>query len=530
MFNWIVRKLNFLKLTSHGENGGYNASVNNQELLSTTVDTNLKRIKGIFSGTDDVVFRRFQIGFEEPVRAFIVFIDGMVEKTAIRENIMKPLMEARYLPETGEKIARRNISGLIREHLITIGELEEVTILQEVIDAVLSGNTALIIDGSPAALIADSRGWASRSVEEPDTEAVVRGPREGFVETLRTNTAMIRRKIKNENLKFEIMKVGRQTKTDVCVVYIKDIADDKIVGEVKRRLSSIDTDSILESGYLEEFIEDAPYSFLPTVGNCEKPDIAAAKLLEGRVAIITDGTPFVLTVPYLFVEAFQISEDYYSRPYYATIVRWLRFIAYFFSVMAPAIYVALTTYHQEMLPTPLLITMVAAREGTPFPAVVEALGMGVVYEILREAGVRLPRPVGQAISIVGALVIGEAAVSAGLVGAPVVIVVAITAISAFVVPSIADAAAVMRLIYTILAGVLGQFGIMLGIAGILTHMVSLRSFGAPYLSPVAPTNAAGLKDVFGRAPWWSMFTRPRVIGWRNPVRQKSGLMPEPPEK
>ena len=283
----------------------------------------------------------------------------------------------------------------------------------------------------------------------------------------------------------------------------------------------------LRSGYIE-YIEDNPLSFLPTVGNSEKPDLVAAKMLEGRVAILTDGTPFVLTVPYLFIEAFQSTEDYYSRPYYASILRLLRFTAFFISEFAPAFYVALTTYHQEMIPPALLISMAAAKEGTPFPAFVEAMIMGVIYEILKEAGVRL-RGRWTGCGIVGALVIGESAVSAGLIGAPMVIVVAITAISAFVVSSISDTVSIMRLLYVILAGALGLFGIMIGIAGFLTHLVSLRSFGVPYLSPLAPTTMQDMKDVFVRAPWWTMFTRPRVIGWKNPVRQKFRLMPEAPD-
>jgi len=260
-------------------------------------------------------------------------------------------------------------------------------------------------------------------VEEPDTEAVVRGPREGFTENLKTNTALLRRKIKNPNLRFELIKLGNQTNTNVCITYIKGICNEKFVTEARKRLKHIKTDSILESGYIEAFIEDAPYSPFATVANSEKPDVTAAKILEGRLAVLVDGTPIALTVPYLFMEGFQSSEDYYSRPYYVTLVRWIRFLAFFITVYLPSLYVAATTFHQELIPTPLLVTMIAAKEGTPFPAFVEALLMGLIFEILREAGVRMPRPIGQAVSIVGALVIGEASVSAGLIGAPMVIIV-----------------------------------------------------------------------------------------------------------
>ena len=497
--------------------------------MSNNLQVNLEKMKEIFANASDVVIRPFQIGSHERVKAFIVYVDGLIDKEVVQIGLMKPLMIDMRLAITNDTFNRNTAFDIIKERVLSISEVKEAHYLQDTVDAILSGDTALFLDGSSAALIASLRGWEARSITQPDTEVVVRGPREGFTETLRTCTAQLRRRIKNPNLKFETMKIGRQTKTDVVIAYIKGIVDDKIVEEVKRRLSRIDTDSILESGYIEEYIEDSPLSFLPTVGNSEKPDLVAAKMLEGRVAILTDGTPFVLTVPYLFIEAFQSTEDYYSRPYYASILRLLRFTALFISEFAPALYVALTTYHQEMIPPALLVSMAAAKEGTPFPAFVEAMIMGIIYEILKEAGVRLPRPVGQAVSIVGALVIGESAVSAGLIGAPMVIVVAITAISSFVVSSISDTLSIMRLLYVILAGFLGLFGIMIGIAGFLTHMVSLRSFGIPYLSPVAPITMKDMKDVFVRAPWWAMFTRPRVIGWKNPVRQKYRLIPEPPD-
>lgn len=497
--------------------------------LSKDLKVNLNSIKAVFENCSDIVIREFKIGIEQQVEAFLVMVDGLVDKIAVNESLLKSLMLDARIAQPNRDINKNNAYMFVKECALSIASVKESGTLEDAVDAVLSGDTALFIDGSDTALIAAIRGWETRGVDEPDTEAVVRGPREGFVETLRVNTALLRRKIKNPNLKFEAMKIGKQTKTDVCVAYIKGIANDKIVREVKRRLEKIETDSILESGYIESFIEDAPLSLFPTVGNTEKPDIAGAKMLEGRVAILVDGTPFVLTVPYLFVEAFQSSEDYYSRPFYATFIRWLRWLAFFLSAFLPAMYVAVTTFHQELLPPALLVTIAAAEEGTPFPAFVEVFMMQVIYEILREGGVRLPRPIGQAVSIVGALVIGEAAVSAGLIGAPMVVVVALTAISSFVVPALSDVGALSRFLLLIMAGISGQFGIMLGTAGILTHLCSLRSFGVPYTSPIAPATFSDMKDVFIRAPWWAMFTRPRVLGVKNPVRQKFGQMPKPPE-
>lgn len=499
------------------------------QLFSTSLEANLQQIRQVFSDCSDIIIREFSIGLDQQVKAFVVFVDGLVDMSLLQQNLLKPLMVESLLNQPHQRINRVNILKLIENSTLTMAHLKEVRSMEQAVQGVLSGDTAVFVDGYNVAMLAGARGWQSRGVEEPGTEAVVRGPREGFVETLSVNTALLRRKIKNPNLKIETMSIGWQTHTDVAIAYLKGVANNKIVEEVKRRLKSIDTDAILESGYIEAFIEDAPFSPFATVGNSEKPDPVAAKLLEGRVAVLVDGTPFVLTVPYLFIESFQVSEDYYSRPYYSTLVRWIRFLAFFLTVATPAVYVALSTHNQEVIPTPLLLTMAAAREGTPFPALLEALGMGAIYEIIREAGVRLPRPVGQAVSIVGALVIGETAVGAGIIGAPMVIVIALTAIAGFVVSAQSDSAALLRLSLVILAGALGQYGLMLGIAGLLVHLCSLRSFGIPYLSPLAPLTTRDLKDVLVRAPLWAMFLRPRTIGWKNPVRQKFSLKPENPD-
>jgi len=491
--------------------------------ISQDLSENLKAIQKIFEKASDVIIREFKIGTEQQVSAIAVLIVGLVNEESVNDNLIKPLMSLR------QNMSKESAVKVVKESALSVTSIEEVQTLEDVVTGILAGDTALFIEGADSALLASIRGWEARGVDEPKTESVVRGPREGFVESLSTNTALLRRKIKNSNLKLEKMTVGKQTKTEICIVYIDGIANEKIVQEVKDRITRIETDSILESGYIETFIEDAPYSLFPTVGNSEKPDIVSAKLLEGRIAVLTDGTPFVLTVPYLFIEAFQNSEDYYSRPYLATCIRWLRWLAFFISTFLPSLYVAITTYHQELLPTSLLTSIASAQEGIPFPTIVEALLMQVAYEILREAGLRLPKAVGQAVSIVGALVIGDAAVSAGLVGAPMVVVVALTGISSFVVPGLTDVTTVTRFVLLILAGFAGMYGVMLGFSGFLTHQLSLRSFGVPYMSPLVPLNVADLKDVLVRVPWWAMTTRPARIG-KNLTRQKKSLIPQPPKE
>ncbi|MDR3541332.1 MAG: spore germination protein [Desulfosporosinus sp.] len=499
------------------------SSTNDQTLLSQDLKENLKAINSIFDNTSDLIIREFIIGTELHVKAFAVMIAGLINEESVNENLIRPLMSL------NRDISLESVLKVVKDSALFVASIQEKQKLDDLVTGILSGDTALFIEGTDSALLASIRGWEARGVDEPKTESVVRGPREGFVESLGTNTALLRRRIKNSHLKFEKMTLGKQTKTEICIAYIDGIANEKIVQEVKDRLTRIKTDSILESGYIEGFIEDAPYSLFPTVGNSEKPDIVSAKLLEGRIAVLTDGTPFVLTVPYLFIEAFQNSEDYYSRPYLATCIRWLRWLAFFISTFLPALYVAITTYHPELLPTSLLISIATASEGSPFPIIVEALLMQVAYEILREAGLRLPKAVGQAVSIVGALVIGDAAVSAGLVGAPMVVVVALTGISSFVVPALTDVTTVTRFVLLILSGFAGMYGVMLGFAGFLTHQISLRSFGVPYMSPLAPLSPSGLKDVFIRAPWWAMTFRPRLIG-KNPTRQKKSLIPLPPNE
>ena len=348
---------------------------------------------------------------------------------------------------------------------------------------------------------------------------MVRGPREGFTENLRTNTAMLRRKIRNSSLKIHSLEIGRRTRTRVDILYLEGITNPTLVEEIKRRLEKIDTDELLTAGYLEQYIEDAPFSAFQTIWSSEKPDAIAGKLLEGRAAIAVDGTPFVMSVPMLFVENFQTSEDYTIRSYYATVLRILRMAAFFISMFAPALYVALTTYHQELIPTALLFTMAAASEGVPFPAAVEAGIMMFTFEVLKEAGIRMPRPIGQAVSIVGALVMGQSAVQAGLVGAPVVIVIAITAVSGFVIPFASDATSLLRWVMLLLAATMGIFGITLGAIATLIHLTALKSFGANYLAPFAPFQAADQKDAAVRAPLWLMRTRPQALNPQDLKRQ-----------
>ncbi len=529
MFRFFFRKFNYLtglfktKKPPKHENSGETEGTDDLK-FHRSLKRNLSLLKSTLGESCDLILREFSFGTEPEIYAALIFIDGLVDKAMINESILQPLLYDTRLAGVDQEFSLAGMKAISRR-MLAAGEVKLTDKPDKAISHILAGDSLLLVDKDSQALIINLRGWKARSVEDPKTESVVRGPREGFTETLLTNTAMLRRKLKEPGLRIESFVIGKRTRTDVALVYLQEIVKPGLVEEIRQRLRRIDTDSILESGYIEEFIEDHPFSLFATIGNSEKPDTVAAKILEGRAAILIDGTPFVLTVPMLFIENFQSAEDYYSRPYFSSLVRMLRFLSFFISIMAPAVYVALNTFHQELLPTPLLITMASAHEGVPFPSVVEAIGMVVVFEILREAGIRLPRPVGQAISIVGALVIGEAAVSAGLVGAPMVIVVSLMAISSFVVPAQLDAGVVIRLILTVLAGFMGALGISIGLLFILIHLCSLSSFGYPYLSPLSPFSPGGLKDVFVRVPFWAMSKRPYRLSRHDGLRQKPDLMP-----
>ncbi|SHJ71637.1 spore germination protein [Propionispora hippei] len=490
-----------------------------QGVISSNLEANLTYLKRAIGKSSDMIFREFKIGDPSQTKAFICFIDGLADKEKVDDHVIKALMiDARDTGNTNQALPQDTYT-LVKESILSVSELTESQFFNKTLDSILSGSVVLFINGYDTAFILGLRGWSTRNISEPNTENAIRGPREGFTETLRVNTSMLRRKIKNPNLVLETKKLGRQTRTDVCIAYISGIANENILKEVKTRLDRIATDAILESGYIEQYIEDNPFSPFSTIGNSEKPDIVAAKLLEGRIALLCDGTPCVLTVPHLFVETFQSAEDYYSRPYLSTVVLWLRLIAFLITLTAPALYVALETFHQEMIPTVLLITAAAAREGIPFPAFLEALIIGTIFEILRESGVRMPRPIGQAISIVGALVVGEAAVRAGIISAPMVIIAALTAITGFILTPLLDAIVLFRFTLLGLAAIFGLYGVTLGILFILGHLCSLRSFGSPYLAPFAPTIKAELKDSLVRVPLWMMRSRPKSITWKRSRRQ-----------
>ena len=483
------------------------------DVLSGVLHEDFYQIKKLFEGSADFSYRELKINSTNS--AIIFYIDGLVDMNRMELNVINPLLK--YHSDLLQ-IPELTLDQILEE--INSAQVKQGETFQEVIDHVLSGGTVLLINGFKQSLFISEQSWEQRSVDEPVSEAVVLGPREGLTENIRTNTSMIRRRLKTTKLKFESIEIGNLSKTEVVITYLDNIAQQSIVEEVRSRLNEINIDAIEDSGYILEFIEDNPYSLFPQVLQTERPDRVVGNLLEGRIGIIVENSPFALIVPVTFFQMMNSPEDYYGRFIMTSFIRFIRYLFLLVALLFPAIYIAVTTFHHELLPTNLLFSVAASREKVPFPAVIEALLMEITFEALREAGLRLPRPIGSTVSIVGALVIGQAAVEAGIVSAPLVIVVSTTGIASFMFPSypLTGAIRLLRFLMIFLAATLGFYGILLGVLFILVHLVQLRSFGVPYLSPIAPFNFNNLKDIFVRAPWWKMNERPEQVGKKNLMR------------
>lgn len=488
--------------------------------LRKPLKQNIDLLKKVFIDDQAVVFREFKI--HAGPKGCVVFVDGMIDKKVINDNILQPLFRF----TAPEMLLPSKLLEILRQQVITTHGIKCTADVNKIVDALVYGDTLILIDGLEKGLLVETKGWQTRSIAEPDSEKVVRGPREGFVESLSINMSLIRRRIRNPQLKFQYKELGCRTKTKICICYIEGLASPKIIEELERRLNKIKLDGIIESGYIEEMIMDSPLLPFRTVGSTERPDIVAAKLLEGRIALICDGTPFVLTVPHIFMESFQANEDYYRNYMISSFNRFMRYITFVLSTSTPAIYLALVTYHQEILPTPLLLTVSAARQGVPFPTAVQAVLLGFVFELLREGGVRLPAPIGQAVSIVGAIILGQATVTARLASATMIVVTALTGISGFLIPKVLGSVILIRIFLLLMASFLGMYGYILGVIALFIQLMSMRSFGVPYMLNWGSLDPQEVKDTIIRVPWWYMYLRPKLFGQKDQVRQPNTKLPE----
>ncbi|MBC2580194.1 spore germination protein [Clostridium sp. DJ247] len=484
--------------------------------VSPVLEDNKQNIEKIFVNCSDFIIREVKITNNPQYTAMVAYINNMCETATIEEAVIKKLTSKSEYPSYSPG------SKEYCKYLLGIRDADIYMDIIKVVDSILSGKLILFIDGINEAMVINITNPPGRSVEEPVVESVVRGPREGFTESISTNRVLIRKIIKSPNLKFELFIMGRETKTDVNIAYLSNIANEKIINKLKERLNKIDIDGVLEANYIKEYIEDEPISNFPTIYSTERPDVVATKLLEGRIAIITNGTPVVITVPAIFAEFMETTEDSYLKFIAGSINRIIRYLSFVLSLTLPGFFLAITTFHQEVIPTPLLVSFMKARADVPYPAFVECFLMLTVYEILREAGVRMPRAVGQAISVVGALVLGESAVQAGLVSTPMVIVVATTGISSFAVPSTDMSTAIIfpRFIFLFLGGFTGLLGLLCGIVILCMKLISIRSFGIPYMEPLAPIVPNELPNIVIRRPLWTKLRRSWFITGKESIRRK----------
>ena len=471
-----------------------------QTPLGKNLLENMITLREKYQNSSDFLTREITV---QGVPVSFVMIEGMVNIQTMSEILLEPLLNEPFEKNT----TAESIYDFIEKRSVLGIDLKDVYSDEEVFQFIMSGFVVILIDGIAKGVAIGMQGFNFRGISEPASEINERGSREGFTEPLRINLTMVRRRIKSPKLKFDLFSVGSISKTDVCLVYMTNRISPKLVREVRHRITQIKLDVILTSGYIQPFLEGKPWSLFSDVGTTERPDTLAAKINEGRIAILVDGTPFALIVPYLFSENFQSLDDYAHRSYYATFIRFIKYFSFAAAILLPALYVAIGTFHPELLPHALLFNIAAAEEITPFPLMVEALIIHLLYEVMREAGLRLPRPIGHAVSIVGALVIGDAAVTAGLIGAPMVLVVAMTAIASFVVPSLYEPVSILRFVFLFVGGTMGLYGIAIGCVLLLINVCSLNSFGAPYMAPISPLSPVAMRDTFIRASFTTLQKR-----------------------
>ncbi|MBY6052786.1 spore germination protein [Cytobacillus firmus] len=456
--------------------------------ISKSIHSNIQYLTEQFGNSSDLSVRNIILSNQG--KAALIHLQGIVDDQSLHDNVLHPI-----LAYSCEQKSIQNWSVEIAQ-IISVSKVNIIDERPVLVDGLLSGDTVILIEGHPEAILAGTRKIQSRSITEPTTQTVVKGPKDGFTENLGTNISLIRARIQNNNLRIEQTKAGKVTKTDIGILYMEGIAKEEIVKEVKERISKIDMDSILDTNYVEEALKDNRKTIFPLFQNSERPDVVSANLLEGKIAIIIQGTPFALILPSVFIQFFHSPEDYYANYLVSSFLRLIRFGSFYVNMYASAIYLALITHHHGLIPTTLMVTLMAQREQVPFPAIVELLVMELAFEVLREAGIRMPRAIGPAVSIVGALILGQAAVEAGFVSAAIVIIVATTAISSFTLPNpnIVNAARGLRFILIFAAAFIGFYGIILFSLCIILHLCSLKSVGVPYLTPLSPVRVSGLKD------------------------------------
>ena len=486
--------------------------------VSNSLTENKKILDETFKNCGDIVIRTFKAGPDKDIKMMIVYADNMINKTVTEDLIMTNLM-------TRTKVkAYTNILDKLKDEAISIGEIKEEKDFDNIFTSILLGDTVIFADNDDKALVASTKGWPTRGVPKVENEVVVQGPKDAFGEAINFNIVLVRRRIRDTGLKVVRLRCGRRSKTDIALMYIENIARDEIVQSVKQSIENIDVDAIIDGGYIEQLTEKKWWSPFPQVQMTERPDKASAALLEGRVVVAVDNSPMVLMLPSTLNTFFQAAEDYYDRWEIMSFVRLIRYAAAFLALSLPGLYIAITLYNPNLLPVEAVLKIAGTRINVPFSAVTEVFGMEIAFELLREAGIRLPSSIGSTLGIVGGIVIGQAAVEAGLVGPVVVIISAITGICTFVIPNQAmvNGIRLSKYIILILSALLGLFGFWIGIILVIAHLCSLQSFGIPYMYPYCSASERGwddLKDSIIRLPLFMLRKRPIFASPKNKVRR-----------
>ncbi|WP_135548866.1 spore germination protein [Paenibacillus cymbidii] len=479
--------------------------------ISFLLEDNERRLSDTFRGCGDIVILPWQYGPDFEYAASTVYCESFVKNK--KSNFLRDTMQNLTTLEVGDTsaITLERIVRFFEHHGVTNKSAFVTDSVQTAIERVLDGHVVVFFDGWNRAVSYPANDTKTREVGEPVNESVVQGPREGTIENMDVNLAMLRQRVKSPQFKVEFRHAGADLKTRMAFVYLEHAVKPQVLAEFHSRLEGIEQVDVMETSHIEDWIEDVTYSPFPQHRYTERTDTAAAALLDGKILTLVDNTPMILITPATFVEFFGTSEDYYVRTVYATMIRFLRIGAFFIALLLPSIYIALSTFHPELIPTVLLLAILDTREGIPFPALFEALIMEITFELLREAGIRLPKPIGSAVSIVGALVIGQAAIQARIASPIMVIVVALTGIASFAIPhyEMGIALRVLRFPLMLVVGALGFFGLMAGFLVIFLHLCSMYTLGEPYLQSLAPLRVKDLRDVFVRAPIKQMLRKPR---------------------
>lgn len=479
-----------------------------KETLSKSLEINKQIIQETVKENEDVVFRDFAIANN---KSTLIYVLGLSDVNQLSKFVLLPCTKIEQLP-------KQDKYKYLTENYICIMQTEEKDNLEDIVKELLKGKAILLLEDESKALVLSTDTCKERALSEPPTSAVLKGPRTGFVENIKTNLSEVRKILSTPDYKTIQLNVGKYTNTIINIVYISSIADKSIVDKIVKQIKSINIDGVIDSYYVAQFLEKRKYSMFKQVGNCEKPDIFCAKLLEGRVGILVDGSPIALTVPFLLLEDFQSANDYFSQHSNASFVRILRLFSLFITIMLPGMYISIQLHHYKTIPLKFLVTIINSTQGLPLTPFAEILFVLILFEVLYEASLRMPKYLGLALSIVGALILGDTAVKAGLISPPAVMMVALSGITLYTAPDQAQQLSICRFLFTLAGGFLGFFGIVSLLIFLVVYLNDFDSYGSPYLAPFSPIISKDLKDSIVKTDITKMKERPYSIKNKNKVR------------